>query len=550
MNFERTSWLNKGASRFLIDCSRWIGEGWHLHLLNTILDHGFAPVGLDPPAPDRWPEPCNPDWICERITADPFFLDYFALILRYEPQFAGVTDIQALILTDCALPYPENDKQKERFFMVNFLGQSSLHVAVSSIQTVKMLLEIGHDLNPTDNWGTTPLMYAAAMGFEDAAVYLLLKGANPGLQDIRFNRTFLDYAIVRGHWNLIHKTLSTLQDICPPEVYQIFLGFVVSQAMSSSISIVTEDIRRQHVSELIRLCDNVNFSVPDADSVNNNSLMHYAQTVEEAEALVSRGFDRFNQPNSDGMLVIRSKMSNIELFNFCLDHGTNIDHVDPEGRTLLFDLLSELQNWGSTRAVTPQQIRSCLVRGADHRRSDVCRCPCSPEGCSSSAIFQIKFKEEWSFQDMRPNILCALEWQSILQEVLGDEAVKEFLLSLIRRIEFDELGMSHVCCHRGVGIPSKSGSWTWAPCPQAIDEEDVVEILDEEEEFIDILDRTMRGLALKPVKDLQQHLLGVMKKRYDEHLQRYARKTTRDSRQPDKALNMSPSVCDCSHPSI
>ncbi|KAI7782004.1 ankyrin repeat-containing protein [Diaporthe eres] len=134
-------------------------------------------------------------------------------------RFAGVTDIQALILAGITLPCldPELAHQRERLLLVNFLGQSSLHLAVGNIQIVTMLINLGHDLDMTDNWVITPLMYAAAMGFEEVAVHLLLRGANPWLQDARFNRTFLDYAIIRGHWNLIHKTLSALQDMYQQE---------------------------------------------------------------------------------------------------------------------------------------------------------------------------------------------------------------------------------------------------------------------------------------------------------------------------------------------
>lgn len=540
------------AFRFLIDCSKWIGEGWHLHLLTTTLSLGFAPDALDPPATNRWPEPCSPDWKCELVTADPFFLNYFALIVRHEPQFAGVTDIQALILAGATLPSPdpESADQREPFFLVNFLGQSSLHLAVHNMEAVTMLLALGLDLNSTDNWGLTPLMYAAAMGFEEVAVHLLMQGANPCLQDLRFKRTFLDYAIVRGHWNLIHKTLSALQDMCQPEEHQIFVELVIIRAMSSRISIVTEDIRRQHVSKVIQLCDSVNFTLNDG-SVTGNNLMHYAKTIEEAEALVRRGFDSFNQPNSDGRLAIHSQMRNRELFSFCIDHGTDIGHVDSKGQTLLFMLLSGLEKRNATRALTLQQIRLCLDRGADQRHSDDCECPCSPGGCSSSSIFRVKFSKQWSFKDSGPDILCAFEWQSILREVLGEEAAKNFLLSLIRRIEFEELDMTHVCCHRGAGTCSKFDSWVFKSKPKAMNEQDIVDILEEEVDFIDMLDATMRELASKTVKDLQKELLRMIKKRYDEHLQRFAEETRRNSGQPDEAPERSgPSVRDCSRPFV
>lgn len=459
--------------------------------------------------------------------------------------------MQALILGESAHSSLEQGLPNERepLFTVNFLGQSSLHLSVGNIQTVTMLLDLGHDLDSTDRWGITPLMYAAGMGFEEVAVYLLLKRANPGLRDHRFNRTFLDYAIIRGHWNLIHKTLSALQDIYPHKVYQVFVKLVVFQAMTSGLFDVTEDTRRQHVSKIIRLCDDVNFCFNDSSqSVTDNNLMHYAETVEEAEALVSRGFNSFDQPNSDGRLAMHS-MHNKALLSFCIDHGTNVNHVDAKGQTLLLSLLSSLQECSTREAVTLQQIRCCLDRGADHRHSDDCKCPCSPQGCSLSTVFETNFKPKWSLYGRTPgpDILCAFEWQFILGEVHGEEAVKKFLLSFIRRIEFDELGMTHVCCHRYLGIPSGSYFETY---PRPMDEEDRNDILEEEDDFIDILDQRMSELAFKTVKDLQNELLEIFKSKYDEHLQRMAEERTKDSKRtggtPEKLL----SVRDCSRLSI
>ncbi len=45
-----------------------------------------------------------------------------------------------------------------------FLGQSPLHLAVTNPDVCRLLLDAGHDLDVTDKWGATPLMYAAGMG--------------------------------------------------------------------------------------------------------------------------------------------------------------------------------------------------------------------------------------------------------------------------------------------------------------------------------------------------------------------------------------------------
>ncbi|KAG8160641.1 hypothetical protein KVR01_008905 [Diaporthe batatas] len=426
--------------RFLIECSKWFGEGRHLDLLDTVLEHGFSPNGIDAPAADQWPEPCNPDWSIELYTPDPFFLEYFTSIVRFEPGFAGVTELQKHILMDTfhtLLDAGGDLPEKDRLFAtVNFLGQSSLHLAVRNIHTVKKLVELGHNLNVTDRWGTTPLMYAAAMGCEDVTIHLLLEGAlsENGLYETRFGRTFLEFAIVRGHWNLVHKTLSTIREIPPEDTHHGFAQRTLWYAMTSSFFVVDDDTRRQHIPLLIQQCEDVNFTFDDRyESVTGNNLMHYVRSIEEAEALVARGFNLFNTPNSAGRLSIHSWTfdSDPALMGFCVKHGTRIDHVDSNGQTLLFILLSKLGDFDfEHRRNMLRLIRHALHLGADASHSDGCRCPCSPGGCSSSAFFATGFDSipwfEFTSRGPSADLFWIFEWQSILRDFHGEDAVKTF----------------------------------------------------------------------------------------------------------------------------
>lgn len=421
--------------------------------------------------------------------------------------------------------------------MVNFLGQSPLHLAVGNIQTVKMLLELGHDLDVTDKWGTTPLMYAAAMGCENVAVHLLSEGADPSMADYRFKRTFLDYAITYGDWELVFRTLETINDLYARQSYQGFVQIVVLRSITACLTDVSWDDRKKYVSKEIELCDNVNFEINDSyENVTGNNLMHYVHTIEEAESLVRRGFDRFNHPNSDGKLAVYS-VRDSQLTSFCVDHGTSVNHVDTKGRTLLLDLLSRLGSCSARASGILRQIRCYLTRGADPFLADRCRCPCSPDGCSSSAIFALEF-EGSSFSYIRDEVdtFWIFEWLSTLHEFHGQEAARDVLLSLIRRIKFDELGMTHVCCHRGAGIPVLPRSRDirpWSNIPKAIDENDVDDILEEEDEFINILDETMHDLASHTTCGLRRELMGILKRKCDELLHRLAE--DRERRTPPRS---------------
>ncbi|KAL1848356.1 hypothetical protein Daus18300_013638 [Diaporthe australafricana] len=357
------------------------------------------------------------------------------------------------------------------------------------------------------------------MGYDDVAVHLLQNRADPVLRDNRERRTFLDFAIVRGNWSFIHAVLSTIQELYNDEAYQAFVHLVVLQSMGSKVFDLTGAIRREHIPRVIRLCDNVNFAFNDSSrELTKNNLMHYAETVEETEALVSRGFNLFNQPNSDGRLAIHEARSPAWI-RFCVEHGTAIDHVDAKGQTLLLVLISKLATLTAGQADTIRKIRCCLHLGASPRHSDECKCPCSPAGCSSSAFFATGFEDSFfSSVHKGADIFWVFEWQSILRDLHGEEVVKEFLLSFLRRIKFDELGMTHVCCHRGSGMSVECRSFIHDTGPKIADE-DISDILEEEDEFIDILDQTMRELALKSVDDLQRYLLEILKDMYDQYLQ-------------------------------
>lgn len=69
----------------LIHCAKWIGEGRHLSLLDSVLEHGFEPYESVAPAANDWPKPCDENWISLELTPDPFFLEYFATIVEAKP---------------------------------------------------------------------------------------------------------------------------------------------------------------------------------------------------------------------------------------------------------------------------------------------------------------------------------------------------------------------------------------------------------------------------------------------------------------------------------
>jgi ankyrin repeat protein len=97
---------------------------------------------------------------------------------------------------------PRSDKNER-----NFLGQTPVHFAISKPKCLLALINAGHDVNATDNYGITSLTYAAAANHEESLIALLEAGADPYLKSTERQCIFMRYAASMGHWNLIYKSL-------------------------------------------------------------------------------------------------------------------------------------------------------------------------------------------------------------------------------------------------------------------------------------------------------------------------------------------------------
>lgn len=313
---------------------------------------------------------------------------------------------------------------------VNFLQQSSLHMAVGHTLLLKRLIDFLGDesaINAKDRWEFTPLMYAAASGYTESVVMLISKGANLFAVD-RQRRTFLTLAIARGHWELLMAGLNAIRLDYDHRSYQVWVRHALEQSISRSLFSVDKETRRKYVVQLILQCDDVNFPTFDFHTgAADKTLMSCADTIEEAMALVRQGFTAFNRTNDLGQLPIHSLIYNLEQVKLCLDHGTDVNHVDKNGDTLILTLLSALScsDWR-----TPSIMRAlalCMERGAAYSAVDKCRCPCSPNGCSSSSVFSHAFDRGFLFREVV--WVWSFEWVSILEDYRGEQAAREVLCS-------------------------------------------------------------------------------------------------------------------------
>ncbi|KAL4736627.1 hypothetical protein BDV11DRAFT_10110 [Aspergillus similis] len=504
--------------RFLVRCARWIGEGPHIDLLEAILAYGFDPGSIESPVYEEWPSPCSPNWMAEELTPDPFFIDYLALLANASPGFAGLTPLQEIVLLDPPASVTSFLSRSSLHMERNFLGQTPLHLAVRDVAIVRLLVQSGHDMDIQDNRGITPLMYAAGMGKTDVVHFLLEQGANPFICDTTWERNFIGYAAARSHWPLIMDILDAIQDTYPKKVSQYFICCALMRLIARETWLANE--WSTYFAKLVGLCSDVNIRFGNRqDGTEDNNLLHFISNHEDVQVLAQHGFELFGQPNSAGKPAIFSlvRILDATMTQQLLDYGTNVNHVDHEGRTLLFPLLQQMR-WLDFRTFdVMDSIRVCLRAGLDIFLSDGCRCPCSPGGCFLPAAFDITFVDPWI---RAPAFVWALEFLSLVEELRGREDSKRLLLGFLRRAYFEMAGITHVCCHKGSNLPY----WELLGPREHMAEADIDEILDEEEELIANLEKEMLPLASKTLECLRSEWILMLKEKHEERLEAKRRK--------------------------
>lgn len=363
----------------------------------------------------------------------------------------------------------------------NFLGQTPVHFSVSNPRYLRALVNAGHDVDAADNYGITPLMYAAAANHEESLIALLGLGADPTLRDTRFQRTFMQYAAIRGHWNLIFNSLCWIEAAA---------GKDTAEAWARHATILYHvvypnrfEAREESLQMFLAKCGSVNFTF----NALNNSLLHHVRSINDVEVLLGQGFTFINHVNNDGQhALISAVMSPNEagVLQRLIDAGAMIDLSDNSCHTTLYYVLHELQTGHEgTIWAAVNNLRVLLFNGADHLYRDGCRCPCSPNGCLPSAVLSHSVHNTFRLTGVH---LWSFEWLSLVLEHRGIREAKIILLSFIRKAKFDEMGMTHVC--RGCG---KDRSFLRPFQEPSISDEDIDEILDEESEFIKILEDEM-----------------------------------------------------------
>ena len=171
------------------------------------------------------------------------------------------------------------------------------------------------------------------------------------------------------------------------------------------------------------------------------------------------------------------------------DAGVDLNHRDPRAHTPLHLLNRHLHPCDMFDSRLEKAWTTLLRVGADPLMRDHCRCSCAPHGCC------VVFPEESGDLDL-PSRLRELKWLHQV-ELCAPEASRQILLALIRKQKHEYSGMTHVCC-------SRPGSRFRGDDAPSLDSKDIDDILDDEEEFIRILEAEMHELERLPYEDLLQ----------------------------------------------
>lgn len=367
-----------------------------------------------------------------------------------------------------------------------------------------MILDAGHDMDVTDRWGITPLMYAAVMGVGDVVQLLISKGANIATRATYYERDFLHYATLGDHWASIFESLSAIQLYYGEEVFQQYVCKALRHIVFNGVWL--GDSRAEYFVKLTELCADVNFTFKDRhEGTKENNLLHYVMCEKELQALIGQGFHGFNKPNSIGELplnsIVRRSRSTIGLIQCCLDH------VDYSGHTVVFKLLEHLKYLKSTTWETVDSIKLCLDRGLDFSHGDSCKCACSSKGCNTSSAFELNFRN--GVFRLAPDFIWAFEWISMIEEHHGREDSKTLILSLIRRTRFDLLGITHICCHGGEFLSE------WGSFFSGSRIREVHEISDEDQRLIELLEEEMQEYSSKHLDTLRYQWMSLLRQKYN-----------------------------------
>ncbi|EEY21777.1 predicted protein [Verticillium alfalfae VaMs.102] len=373
------------------------------------------------------------------------------------------------------------------------LGQTPLHLAVVDDQILDLILNSGHNVDVMDSFGDTPLAYAIRLGRWYPISRLLTYGASLPMGSL--GSSFSELMSSYGDIDIVSSALALIQKLRGADVAQSVIGGLVHAGF-----IVNESRRSKNYQEIYdMLMGRWTSSSIIKYEVRGRSIMHVVSTVQEARNLVQRGFNRFDLASSYGHLAIHEHayQDRDSLVEFCIEHGSNLEHKDKYGLNAFSSAFSRLRfSWKGHKASCMLSSRRILRAGTNVRKGGRCKCVCTSAdiGCSS-AEKRIHADIVGPRDYHCPSWITTLQYQSLLGDFQGVQSSRTALLGVIRRLEFDALRMTHACrCCR-------NGSY------QVLKDTHIDETPVEQSHLLHRLDSSMMNLRARPLSTLQREFL-------------------------------------------
>ncbi|RKL47364.1 hypothetical protein BFJ72_g2355 [Fusarium proliferatum] len=219
--------------------------------------------------------------------------------------------------------------------VVNFLGQSALHMAVQQPSRVAQLLAAGHQVDQSDKYGRTPLLYAAAMNIPDTAMVLVENGANL-FSTLNTGVPIICIVAARQNWTLVWRIIdfaaASHPDLTPHLIKDLLKWNLEEEYCVAHGQHDLIDFWSRVISKL----GSPNFSFQDG-----KTLMHMTHGVRSARALIKLGFTKFKQTKGDLLEHIAS-LHDLPLFRFAITNGGDAHLHKVWGWRILDMLLRDL----------------------------------------------------------------------------------------------------------------------------------------------------------------------------------------------------------------
>lgn len=396
-----------------------------------------------------------------------------------------------------------------------FQGLAPIHIAVLRPKMLRMLVSAGHNVDTLDSCGYTPLFYAATLGLRESALILLKAGADmnrTNISQVRFwlaqtpsSKQLQDLDLVNGGGCriltrdtavLIIEARLRLYDHSPLQQalfnrhreivmdcldHDRSVGLIV---IVQCLQLDTDFTVRMAVQLLKDKVAPTNLTI-SYRSAKRLTLLHLVKHGHILEALLESGFDDVQGINSYGQHALMTCGNDHGLIHQLINKGCPVDTEDTLGHTALYYRLNDFgqrfveQRFPSDRSA----LIALLTGGADALHRDGCRCSCSPTGCLPHS------HRRWDVFGPRRDfhrLIIIVEYLSLLEEYRRSEDAEYVLHSLVREAIHRDLGMTHVCCRGTEALTS-----TIIAPGYRLPDEDVEQILDEESEFIAILEEKM-----------------------------------------------------------